>query len=265
MRLVDLLISIAIALAAALYGFLHIRKKESARPPSVRPPGIDDRTLLTSPVPFGYKTAWFAIQSTDMHAVAAALHLENPQPAGWSYGIWHSIETEDYAIFVTPPINGWILAVGVPILYEADFDTNDHATERLIALSQEFGEAQFFASMRITSSTIWARARNGKLLRRFYDCDGTHQETGEQSDEEKALDLRFFEASSPEAQDPDYWKRKDLVFPDERHVLQIAGGWGVDPSKLDQMGLAPATGLLGGVSTDYPPKPPSYRRPRKST
>jgi hypothetical protein len=261
MRFVDFLISIAIALAAVLYGFLRIRKKERMKPVGVRLPGIDDRTLLTAPVPFGYKTAWFAIHSTDMHAVAAALHLEDPQPAGWQYGIWHSIETEDYAIFVTPSVNGWILAVGVPILYEAD----DHATERLIALSRQFGEAQFFASMRITSSTIWARARNGKLLRRFYDCDGRHEETGEQSDEEKGLGLRYFDASSPEAQDPEFWKRKDLVYPDERHVLQIAGAWGVDPSKLDQMGLAPAAGLLGGVSTDYPPKPPSYRRPRKST
>ncbi len=259
MSIGDLIISVTIALGAVLYGFLRTRKKKTISP-VVRPPGLDDRTLLTPPVPFGYKTAWFAIHSTDMHAVASALHLQNPQPAGWEYGIWHSIETEDYAIFVTPPVNGWILAVGLPLLYEAD----DHATERLIELSQQFGEAQFFASMRVSSSYIWARARDGKLLRRFYDCDGKHEETGEQSNEEKTLGLQFFDASSPESQDPDYWNRKDLVFPGEDHVLQIAGRWGVDPSKLDQMGLAPAAGLLGGVAGDYPPKPPSYR-PQKNS
>ena len=262
MGIIDFVISAAIVLAAVSYAFLRNRKKEKAQSPGKRPRGLDDRTLLTPAVPFGYKTAWFAIHSTDMHAVATALHLRDPQPAGWEYGIWHSIEPDDdYSIFVTPPINGWILAVGVPVLYEAD----DHATERMVELSAQFGEAQFFASMRVTSSSIWARARNGKLLRRFYDCDGKHEETGTQSDEERALGLRFFDASSSEAQDPEYWNRKDLAYPDERHVLQVAGQWGIDPSKLDQMGLAPAAGLLGGVSIDYPPKPPSYRRLRKNT
>jgi hypothetical protein len=43
-------------------------------------PAFNDRTLL-APVPFGYKTAWFAIFSEDMNAVATALKLKNPQAA----------------------------------------------------------------------------------------------------------------------------------------------------------------------------------------
>src|SRR5271169_6210184 len=136
MTLVDFLISVAIVLAALLYRFLRHPKKTTMGYAGERPPGIDDRTLLTPPVPFGYKTAWFAIRSTDMHAIATALRLVDPQPTGWQYGIWHSVEKRDYQIFVTPPVNGWILAVGLPILWEAD----NHATERMVELSEKFGE-----------------------------------------------------------------------------------------------------------------------------
>jgi hypothetical protein len=41
-------------------------------------PAFHDRTVLAPPVPVGYKTAWFAISSEDMNAVASALELHNP-------------------------------------------------------------------------------------------------------------------------------------------------------------------------------------------
>jgi len=252
MTLADFLISLAIAIAAVLYSVWRNRTRRKVEPiPGPRPPGIDDRTLLTPPVPFGYKTAWFAIRSTDMRAVATALRLVNPQPAGWQYGIWHSVEKRDYQIFVTPPINGWILAVGLPILWEADH----HATERMVELSEQFGEVQFFGSMRISDVAIWARARNGRMLRRFYEGDGNRQEFGAKTDEEQALGLQFFDSASPESKNPEYWKRKDLTYPGEETVLQVAGVWSVDPSKLDQMGLPQEAGLLGAVAEGWEPKP----------
>ena len=250
--LTDLLISGAVAFLAVLYSVWRANTRRKGDPvPGPRPPGLDDRTLLTPPVPFGYKTAWFAIRSTDMHAVAAALRLVDPQPAGWQYGIWHSVENRDYQIFVTPPINGWILAVGLPVLWEADH----HATERMVELSSRFGEVQFFGSMRVSDVAIWARARDGQLLRRFYEGDGNRQEFGDQTDEEKSLGLKFFDSSSPESKEPGYWKRKDLTYPGEETVLEVAGAWSVDPSKLDQMGLPQESGLLGGVAEGWEPRP----------
>jgi hypothetical protein len=207
-------------------------------------------------MPFGYKTAWFAVRSTNVNAVAEALQLGEPQPANWQYGVWHSGEPDDYAIFVSPPVNGWILAVGVPILFEAD----GHATQRMIELSRQFGEVQLFASMRISDAYVWARAKNGQLVRRFYEGDGDRSETGAQTEEERELGQKFFDAGSPEAKDPGYWKRKDLVFLDEQYVLKVAGKWSVDPSKLDELGLAPALGVLGKASASYPPRPKLHNR-----
>lgn len=214
-------------------------------------PALSNPAILTPPSPFGYKTAWFAIHSEDMSAVAASLGLQNTQSANWEYGVWHAGETSDYQIFVTPPVEGWVLAVGVPILYEAD----DHAIERMVELSKQFGEVQFFGSMRISSTYIWACASKGKLVRLFYEEDGARRVRGEETAGEKELNLRFFDALSPESKQPGYWERKDLQYPDEEHVLKVAAKWSIDPMSLDQLSLPPSMGLLGAPDSSYPRKP----------
>jgi hypothetical protein len=62
-----------------------------------------------------------------------------------------------------------------------------------------------------------------------------------------SLGFRFFDARSPEANDPriDYWGREDLTFPNEDHVMQLAGKWSIDPTTLDERDLA--DGWLGEV------------------
>ena len=224
---------------------------------SNRSRALADPAFLSPPVSFGYKTAWFAIRSDDTKAVAIALELQDVRLANWQYGINLAVDSSEYVIFVAPPVNGWTLAVGLPILYEAD----DHAMERATEVSGRFGEVQFFSSMRVSSSYLWFRASNRNVIRLFYEAEGERRELGEQTDAERALGVSFFDGSSPESKDPRYWERKDLVYPDEEHVLKIAGIWSVDPSKLDESGLAPSLGLLGKPSSSYPPKPqPSTRR-----
>ena len=214
-------------------------------------PGLNDPNEVTLAFPFGYKTAWLAIRSEDPKAVAAALELQNVQTVNWAYGVWHAVETNDYQIFVTPSVKGWVLAVCIPFLFEAD----QHQEKRITTLSKQFGEAQFFASMRVSDAYLWARARNGKLVRLFYEGDGKRRTEGDETSEEKQLNFKFFDASSPESNQPGYWQRKDLTFPDELKVLKVADNWSIDPSKLDQMGLAPAFGLLGSPSASYAPNP----------
>jgi hypothetical protein len=223
---------------------------------SGRPPGWDDPKLMVSPEPFGYKTAWFAIRSKDRDAVAKALELQDSQEVNWQYGVHHAYEYNEYLIFVAPSVNGWVLAMGMPVVWEVD----DYATERIAKLSRQFGEAQCFGSVRTSNSYSWALARDGVLVRHFYDADGSHKEIGEYTEEERTLGAKFSDSSSPEAMKPGYWERKDIVGVEEQTVLQVAGLWSVDPSKLDEMRLAPALGLLGRPSSSYKPKPEPIRR-----
>lgn len=215
------------------------------------PPGLNNPSLMTPPWPFGYRTAWLAIRSEGPKAVAVALELQNVQQSNWVYGVWHSVETDEYQIFVTPSVKGWVLAVGIAFLFEAD----DHQEKRIIALSKQFGEAQFFSSMRVSSAYLWARATNGKLVCLFYEGDGTRRTAGDETTEEKQLNFKFFDPSSPESKEPGYWERKDFTYVDEDSVLSVASNWSVDPTKVDRMGLAPALGLLGSPSASYAPNP----------
>jgi hypothetical protein len=223
---------------------------------SGRPAGWDDPKLMVLPEPFGYKTAWFAIRSGDRDAVAKALELQAAQEVNWQYGVHHANEYNEYLIFVAPPVNGWVLALGTPVVFEME----DYAAERITELSRQFGEAQCFGNVRTSSAYTWARARDGVLVRHFYDADGNHKEVGEYTEEEKTLGAKFSDSSSAEAMEPDYWARQDIVGVEEQTVLQVAGLWSVDPFKLDQMGLAPSLGLLGKPSSSYKPKPEPIRR-----
>lgn len=226
--------------------------------PSVAPE-LANPTMLTLPEPFGYKTAWFAVRSDEEKAVAAAIELQNGHPVNWRYGVRHAHEYDEYQIFVSPSVNGWILVVGMPIVWEAD----DHAVTRMVQLSRQFGETQLFGSVRTSDSYLWARARNGKLVRLFYEGDGNRRVEGEPTEAEKAF--KFCDSSSPEPEPPGYWRRNDLRYPDEACVLEIAGKWSVDPSKLGEMGLTPSLGLLGSPSASYPPKPTPHPTKRLRT
>jgi hypothetical protein len=220
------------------------------------PEGLRNPRMVTPPQPFGYKTAWFAVRSQDINAVATAIELQKPDQVNWQYGLWHAHEYNDYQIFVTPPVNGWVLAVGMPIVWDVDA----HADERMVQLSKQFGDAQLYASVRTSSAYLWARAIDGKLIRFFYYGDGDQRVVGESTVEEKEFGFHFFDASSPESTQPGYWERKDLTFPNEDCVLKIAAKWSVDPTKVDDMAPAPSLGLLGSPSDSYPPKPKPIRR-----
>lgn len=219
-------------------------------------PGMNDPAVATPAMRFGYKTAWFAIKSEAVDKIAQALDLHSLRSSNWQYGVWHSVEGNEYQVFVTPPVKGWVLAAGVPILYEAD----NHAFERVTELSDVFGEAQLFGSMRVSSVYLWAKAINGRLVRSFYEGDGERRETGKPASEESEMIARFFNPAAPDASQPGYWERKDLVFADEAHVLRIADQWSVNPMNLDEDNVVLTSGLIGKPGASYPPKPLPIQR-----
>ena len=210
-------------------------------------PESGKRTVLTPPSNFGYKTAWFAIRTIDTNAVAAAFDLRNAAPASWDYGINYAYGPRTSAIFVTPPVNGWTLVMGEPVMLGEMSQRMDQATR----LSLQFREVQFYGSHRVSDVYVWGRAVKGKLVRFFAEEDGNRREIGPRTEMEKALFAKFFDPSSPESKQPGYWSRKDLTFLDEETVLKIAAAWSINPEKLEEMGLPPALGLLGDPPPGY--------------
>jgi hypothetical protein len=203
------------------------------------------------PQSFGYKIAWLALRTTDTSGVAAALGLRDIRPASWGEGV---SEAYGPAVFVTPPLSDWTLAVGVSLFPSGESGTV--VKPLLERLSRRFGEAHYFATHRVVESHTWARAVSGQLVR-GYGWVGERGETlwdeGEQTPEERALGFRFFNERSPEASQQGYWARKDLRWPDEECVMRLAGVWSLDPTTLDEQFPVPGLGLLGKL-----PNPTSW-------
>ncbi|MBW4694189.1 MAG: hypothetical protein KME27_20795 [Lyngbya sp. HA4199-MV5] len=62
---------------------------------------------------------------------------------------------------------------------------------------------------------------------------------------ETELGLAFFDQTSPQANQPGYWERIDLQFPDEECVMQMARHWCLAPMDLTPDMSPSAIGLRG--------------------
>ena len=197
---------------------------------------------------FGYKNAWLALSTSDTNAVVRALGLIQTQVANWETGIdaayqWRS--RNEQRVFVTPPLEGWTLAVGIAL--EEFLETRETLCASIGQWSLEFGEAQLFGTHRVMEAHFWARAQRGHLMR-VYSYDGSsgnvYFDSGAQTPEEIALGFNFFDPNAPKANDESYWERADLDSPSESNVMQIAEAWGLSPQKLGQF-KQPSVGILG--------------------
>lgn len=194
------------------------------------------------PVPFGPKMAWLALDTTNTEAAAAALGLQGARPATWAEGIEAAHRS---SLFVTPPLADWTLVLGTA-LFPPD-RAEAFVKPLLERLSREFGEAQYFCTHQDFELHIWARARQGRLVRGYGwlgQKDLTLWDEGRPTQEERDLGFRSFDGRSPVVeQGPD----KNVAPPDEGSVMQLASLWSVDPTTLDEQFKEPLMGLLGDV------------------
>lgn len=138
------------------------RKKKEKAAESVTPTALPPLSAESDePAPFGYKTAWLAIQTEDGAALAALLGGRQ-MSANWVTGLSYAVETED-AWFVSPPLDGWTLAVGNGAFSYADADGFD----ALCALAAKFPTVQFFANQRVSDGYCWAKFEDGRCLRAY--------------------------------------------------------------------------------------------------
>ncbi|MCZ8521780.1 hypothetical protein [Paenibacillus sp. KR2-11] len=224
--MIYLIILIAIAAVWLLLG-RNGRKKEGARL-RIHPP--EDASAVDAspdvPVPFGYKSQWYAVRSTDTQAVAEAFDLREALPCNWNSGLRRA--SDFTGVFVTPPLRGWILVVGwsLPDLSSPQGEPYS-VTSLLQRLSRDFGEAHYYATHRVVEYHAWAQATGGELVR-GYAYAGESEETvldiGERTAEERELGLSYGSSLEEGEEDDDVRMR-----PTEEDVVRLAGLWSVNP------------------------------------
>ena len=206
--------------------------------PKIAPPVPD------LPIAFGYNCAWLAIRSASVLEVALALRLRRTEAANWANGLERAQAGE---MFVSPPVSGWVMAISTRLPEAKPRHGPDRVTPLLVRLSQRFGEAQWFETHRVIEYHVWARARQGQLVRAYAysgESGATLWCVGPQTPEEIALGFKFFDETSPEAASDSYWQRTDLSYPSEESVLAIARRWSVDTS-FSGGPFSPGVGVAG--------------------
>lgn len=220
---------IALAVLGLVPAFLvSCKPSEQTLPPPANPKK-EAAVEPDDPETFGYKCAWLAMKTDDSMAVVEALGLRNVRKCGWQKGIEAAYEGD---VFVTPPIKGWVLAVSIAFPGIPEKARPDRLSPLVKALGKKFAEVQYFGTHRIVEYHGWLRATKGEIVRR-YAFLGERGETlcdeGKRTIEETKLGLIFNEST----------------FPNEQHVMELAGAWSVDPTRLDEFKLGKSTGFLG--------------------
>jgi hypothetical protein len=177
---------------------------------------------------FGPGRRWFAVASQHPEAVAKALGLRTLMPANWRAGL---AEPEPRAVFVSPPVAGFVFAVGGGV--DAGSDT-EALLAQVAALSRTFGVAAWFRADMAVERHGFVLARRGEVVRGY----GTGLWCGEPTPAEHELGC-YVADPRDRSGDPEPW------WPDDRIVLAIAAAWTVDPSRLDARAVAAGVGLVG--------------------
>lgn len=215
-------------------------------------PAIPERGAVFDPSPdrpsaFGYKMAWLAIKTRDTERVLAAVGVGDARPCNWRSGIGTVYDERlgETHVFVSPPVDGWTFVVGLPLPHPVSRSFVDKCTPLLLDLGGEFDEVQYFFTYPLIDFFAWARIANGRLQRAFAIGDeGIVWNKGRATREERALGLKLFELRGVRDRKGDAGG-EIILYPTEDHVMQIASGWSVDPTRLDQMQAEPGTGYVG--------------------
>lgn len=182
------------------------------------------------PFAFGWDSSWCAVRCSEPEKLAADLCLVNWRRASWDEGLKLAEDTN--ALFVSPSIGGWTLIVGNSL----PCAPSNEVLDLLADFSRVFGEAQYFATSRVTEHHAWARAVAGRL-RRAYAFSGEQGsvlwDRGEETPEEKTLELTFDD--------------KTILShsPDDSSVFRISGLWSIDPTQIELIAAQPGLGILG--------------------
>jgi hypothetical protein len=216
----------------------HRRRRHA---PLLETPVPAARSLVSpprlNPAAFENPCRWLAIRSSNLSAAQSVLRLANPTPCSWDDGI---SKLNDRSLFISPPIKGWILVVGLGLPDPAD--DVDQCYHFILKVSRELGQVQFFSANRVVNYHAWIRADGGRIVRGYAWAGETLWNQGARTQAEIDLGLKCF----------DYGEEAVLsAGSSESHQANaekinfLAARWSLDPTSIDHTMLPADYGIAG--------------------
>ena len=197
-----------------------------------------DRRVLS---PIFLPSRWLAIRSTQLQSVQTALRLHKPQLCSWEEGL---TVAHDHKLFISPPVNGWVLVFGASLPDPAD--DVDRCFHFLLELSRKLGHVQFFSLNRVLNHHAWVQAEQGQILRAYAWAGRTLWNQGEPTRAEVQLGMNCL----------DYWEQStsagfgqdDVAGINTDRVPLLAARWSLDPATIDMRRFKESRGIAGELS-----------------
>jgi hypothetical protein len=178
---------------------------------------------------------WIVVKTNDTDAVIEALGLEELQEGSFEdFG-------EDTNTFVIPAWGEWTLVIHAWEPRGSSPEYLDAIEKCVTDLSQQFGEAQAFASYEENISYVhWVLAKKGELLRSFASASETElfRNFGEATEAEGLID----------------WVSEEVVV-SSSEVIQVARSWSIEPfysdhPEFESLVFDGVPGMLGNKQLD---------------
>jgi len=182
---------------------------------------------------------WLAIKGNDPAAVQNVLHLNAPMPCSWEEGL---IEARERKLFISPPVDGWILVVGSSL--PDPTEDVDVCYRFLTSLSRKLGHVQFFSTNRFANHHAWALVDKGRVFRAYAWAGYTLWNQGPMTAAEKDLRMTCFDYATGRS----HFDRKDSIAQNTDRVPQLAARWSLDPSAIDERQFRTGYGITGELS-----------------
>ena len=194
-------------------------------------------TTPDMPRAFTHFNGWLCIKSSTPREVIKALGLKNYYEANWESGLKAASANFMKKVFVSPSINGYVLAIGyIP------FGVKKSVKEELAALDKiadSFDEMTCYATQSTVDIHVWAKYVGGKLKRGYGwlgESGVMYLQEGNMTPEEYKLGFDKL------ITDPDCdWDT--VTIPDTQQVFDIAKEWGISPD-LSDVSVAEGTGFV---------------------
>ena len=227
-----------------MFVVLRFRRSQGQGRESGRSEGLSNVGVKPKPLLFDSPSRWLAIRSNSPESVQSALGLHNATLCSWEQGL---AEAQDFKLFLTPPVKGWILVLGIGL--PEPVDDIDELFHLIVALSRSLGEVQFFSANRVVDSHAWVHANHGRVLRAYAWSGATLWNQGVMTGPETELGLTCFDYTEPVRQK---FSSHEPQRTNAEKVPLLAGRWSIDPTTLDESAIDRRLGIVGSLSFPKP-------------
>lgn len=181
---------------------------------------------------------WLVVKCNNPSLVQAALNLHQPTACSWDEGL---SEARDDKLFISPPVNGWILVIGSGL--PGPFEDVDKCFVFLTNLSRKLGQVQFFSASRVVNHHAWAMVERGRVYRAYAWAGEPLWAQGPMTSAERELDLRCFAYGTEQ----NAFTLKEELAANTEKLGQLAARWSIDPAAVATSARV-GHGIVGGLS-----------------